>query len=501
MAIVLMFLISVACRIPFLMRPLTGQHDEISLQSMLIIRIWDQRGLWNTHFALCETYSNPADHFVATRPLVDASGASYYVSFPPGAFLLGFGAHKLMPGVDLRLVLKGLNLMMLLLATFALADLLEKALGPGRREIVLAGIAVFLFNRAVLMTLGNLYHAVTIAVPMWILVVWYYQKLAAQKTILTRQAALFFFSIGILCYTEWIGFLAAAAFFAWPLVARCWKVRSYRRLALLAGAASAATGVLIALQFSLIAGPSAFIDALGGRFRHRLGTGSEPGDNLTIGNPRTYLQILANYIYQFRYLLFGLVAAVFLLFLLGALGRSVRQFHAAAGVVFCFAAPLLMDHALIGNFAANHNFVELRGAPLLTLLWTFSFAALFGVIQESGGLRIRRGSLVLITGVLCLLSVRSFLKERDDLSPADEVLGQAIRANAKPAEVVFLERRGPKDSIRPNLNYFATRNVQMVADESEAREFLKRYGRTEGMLFRADLEGRTLGGAITVQVR
>src|SRR5207302_50280 len=156
--------------------------------------------------------------------------------------------------------------------------------------------------------------------------------------------ALFFFSIAVLCYAEWIGFLAAAAFFAWPLVARCWKVASYRSLAVLAAGGSVAAGLLIAVQFSLIAGPSAFIDALGGRFRHRLGTNTAPGDNLTIGNPRTYLQILDNYVYQFRYLLVGLAAAVFLLFLLRALGRSVRQFHAAAGVAFCFAAPLLLDH-------------------------------------------------------------------------------------------------------------------------------------------------------------
>src|SRR5215831_8959830 len=158
--IVLIFLISVACRIPFLMRPSTGQHDEITLQSMLIMKVWDQTGLWKTHFLPAENYANPADRFIATRPLVDSDGISYYVSFPPGAFLLAFGAHRLMPDMDLRLVLKGLNLLALLLASFALAALLEKALGPGKQGFVLAAIGVFLFNRAVLMSLGNLYNAV-----------------------------------------------------------------------------------------------------------------------------------------------------------------------------------------------------------------------------------------------------------------------------------------------------------------------------------------------------
>jgi hypothetical protein len=500
-SIVLMFLVSVACRIPFLMRPSTGQHDEITLQSMLIIRVWDQTGLWKTHFVPAENYANPADRFIATRPLVDSGGASFYVSFPPGAFLLGYGAHRLMPNVDLRLVLKGLNLAILLLASFALAGLMEKALGPGKQGFVLAAIAVFLFNRAVLMSLGNLYNAVIIAVPMWILVVWYYQKLAAQKTMRAHQAVLYVAFIAILCYTDWIGFLAAAAFFAWPILTRRWAMASYGRLAVLAACASAATGALLAVQFSLVAGPSALIDALGGRFKHRLGVATESGDDLTMGNPRTYVQILANYVYQFRYLLLSLAVALFLLFLVRALGQSMRRSRAAASIAFCFAAPLLLEHSLIGNFSANHNFAELKGAPLLTLLWALSMAALSGIIQESPRLQLRRGSLLLITSFLCLVAVRSFLKERNDLFPADQILGQEIRAKANPAQVVFLERRSKTDAIRPNLTYFAMRNVQMVANESEATAFLKRYGRFEGVLFRAGLEGRLLGAPVSLHLQ
>src|SRR5262249_12001342 len=148
-------------------------------------------------------------------------------------------AHRLMPDMDLRLVLKGLNLLALLLASFALAALLEKALGPGKQGFVLAAIGVFLFNRAVLMSLGNLYNAVIISVPMWILVVWYYQKLAAQKMIRAHQSILFFTSVAILSYTDWIGFLATASFFTWPILTRRWSVASYRRLAVLAACASA----------------------------------------------------------------------------------------------------------------------------------------------------------------------------------------------------------------------------------------------------------------------
>ena len=110
-------------------------------------------------------------------------------------------------------------------------------------------------------------------------------------------------------------------------------------------------------------------------------------------------------------------------------------------------------------------------------------------------------SLLLITSFLCVMAVRSFLRERGDLSPADEVLGQEIRVNANPSQVVFVARRSKVDVIKPNLTYFASRNIQMVAGEDEATAFLKKYGRSEGVLFRADLEGRLLGAPIPLNLK
>jgi hypothetical protein len=452
---------------------------------MLILRVWDQSGLTSTHFSPAENYASEADRFAPARPLVDARGTGYYVSAPPFAYLLAFAAHRCLPQADLRLVLKGLNLALLLPATWALFAILSRNVG---RNIALAGCAVFLFNRAVLLSLGNLYYPGILVVPLWVTLVCYYERIHEAHPSSKLPGVTIFLGTFLLAYTDWIGYLVAASFIAWPFLAKEPVGSIRRRVARFSLFGASAAAALTVFQYASIAGFTRFVQALGGRFQHRTGINTEAGDPLTLWNPKTYVMILENYRFQYRYLIAAIAIAILVLVILRSLKDSIIHYQSAKCALFCFAAPILLEHALIPNFGANHNFVELKGAPILAVVASLAFAA---VVRQLIALKpdFRRGVLAAAVIAVCVLAIRSFEHERNDLAPTDAILGDAIHANARPSEVVFLEKRSPVDTVRPNLNYFSSRNVMMVSDLSEGIQLLSQRGMKEGVLFQADLNG------------
>lgn len=91
--VMVLFLVSLLLRIPFLRRPLDGQHDWLTLHTLLTVSIWNQTGLQASHYALVMTWPNPADRFISyldRATVEDAQGNNYFIAFPPFAFLLAF---------------------------------------------------------------------------------------------------------------------------------------------------------------------------------------------------------------------------------------------------------------------------------------------------------------------------------------------------------------------------------------------------------------------------
>jgi len=487
--IVALFLLSMACRIPFLLRPLTGAHDWLTLQTMLTLRIWDEVGVGRTHAAVPMNYSNPADKFIhADNALVDSEGTAYFISFPPFAFHLAYLAHVIGPSVDPRLLLKGINLFLLLLASFALAGILERIVGGDRRNLVLAAIAMFLFNRAVLMTLGNLYFSVTLSVPLWILAVSWYLKLAESEAVSTKGSLVLFVLMTLLCYTDWLGFLAAGTFFALSILRRDCRRPDLAKVS--AGAAFLAALVIV-VQYSSVAGPTAFLRALTFRLRIRAGLVKLPGDDLTLWNLETYVSIYYNYMLQYRYLIVSLAAMAFIVFIFPGLWKGFRErYRRAAAALLCFLVPVVLDHVLLANHTAHHDYAVLKAVPFLIVLWIVFLDVFAGLEFEYPRLRMRRSAPIVAACIVSLLEVRHYLGERDYLVPRQAVLGEAIKNAADPAGVVFLIRRNAADEVTPNLVYFATRNVKLVDDENDALAFLREHHRPAGILFHADLDGK-----------
>jgi len=217
--ITVLFLISVLCRIPFFTRPL-DDHDWLTLHSLVTVSIWNSVGLKQAHYSPPMTYPNLADRGVIDNSdgIFDGKGNLYFISFPPFAFLLAFCFLKLFRLPPHAIWLKFLNLAVLLPAALLFYVVLERVcINEDRstaRKLAVLGLALFLFNRAVLLCLGEFYFPLILSVPIWIMTVYFY--CAAQDG--TRQRlslALFGVMLFLACYSDWLGMAAAAAFFLW----------------------------------------------------------------------------------------------------------------------------------------------------------------------------------------------------------------------------------------------------------------------------------------------
>ncbi len=90
--VVVLFIVSLFLRIPFLRRPLDGQHDWLTLHTLLTVSIWNQTGLQASHYALVMTWPNPADRFISyldRATVEDAQRKHVFHCIPSIRFLAG----------------------------------------------------------------------------------------------------------------------------------------------------------------------------------------------------------------------------------------------------------------------------------------------------------------------------------------------------------------------------------------------------------------------------
>ena len=501
--ITLLFLVSVLCRIPFLTRPLEGEHDWLTIHSLLTISIWDRVGLQRAHYSLRMTYPNDADRFIAyeeKRVVFDQRGNSYFVAFPPFAFLFGYWTLKLFHLPAQGIYLKLINLTVLLAAALLLYSILERACGGNSRTarvLSVLGIALFLFNRAVLLSFGNLYFPITLVIPIWIAAVYFYCAAQDGGKHQHLHSAFFFVLVFVACYCDWLGMAAAGAFFLWSIAHRVRQTIDYF-LAGLAALAAGIAGALVTVQYSSINGARSFLRVLVSRFESRAGVIKDSPDPFTLWNPQTYHEVVLRYLEQYTPLLLLLGGLLFVYFIFPRLFRSLHWTKDAQRAAFLLGCPVAADHLLLLNHTAIHNYAVLKAVPFLVLAVVFLMDGLMrhsleGAPSSDLARPVRFFPLLtrfaVVVVVVCLLATRWYLGERNILFPSYSRLGAIIRQQSNPRQVIFMLRRRPAELVRPDLIYFAGRNIQMVDCEEETRKFLEKYGQQEGVLFVADVDG------------
>ncbi len=496
LAILAIFLVSILLRVPFLARPLQGQHDWLTIHSLLTISIWQQVGLSYAHNSLIMNYPNEADKYISyieKGTVMDQRGNTYFVAFPPFAFLLGYAViHLLHLPVD-ALWLRIINLALLLPASLCFFLVLERMfenLGAAiASRFAMLGVALFLFDRAVLMSLG-LYFPVILVIPLWIMAVYFF--FAARDGWLPRGAALavFFFLTLLAGYSDWLGMIAAGVFFLWSLIGekRSWV------LAVLSGTAGCIAALLTVLQYASISGMSSYLHGLLFRFQDRSGISSSSQHGLTLFTFDTYREIRNRYLEQHHFLLLFILCLVFAHIVTGRRFDLLKGKPVPRGLLFVFGLPVLIDHVLLVNHTAIHDYAALKATPLLTILAMLLLANLYTakpVSEERSAAEISSIFIryTCVVAVVCLFSVKDYLSQRNALDPKDARLGAEIRNQSDAGQVIFLKQSKGRGYIPPNLIYFAGRNIKLVQGAGEAEAFLREYHRSRGILFDAGADG------------
>lgn len=256
LSVVVLFVASLLMRAPLLHRTLDSD-DWLTLHTLLTISIWNTTGLKAAHYSLVMTWPNDADRFISYAGVEDTKGNTYFVSFPPFAFLMAFAFFNFFHLTPSAVWLKLINLALLLPATLCLYLALEKMFPTDRillgRCASVLGVALFLFDPNVLFSLGSSYFPLILIVPLWIISVFLYCSIQDSPRLNFTALVGFFALLFIMCYSDWLGFVAAGTF---ALGAIFGKTARYTNiwLATVSVAAPLAAGTLVVFQYASIGG-------------------------------------------------------------------------------------------------------------------------------------------------------------------------------------------------------------------------------------------------------
>jgi hypothetical protein len=473
-----------------------GAHDWVTLHSLLVVRIWNAAGLEQAHYAPIMNWPNPADRFISYAPgqtVSDEQGNTYYVAFPPLAFLVAWvvqGVLKLEPSA---LVLRSINLVALIPASLLFYALVRRLFAGERAHALgLIGMVVLLFNRATLVSYGNLYSPLILVFPLWMMTVCAYLGLAGGVLRGRGWPWAFGLLVFLSCYCDWLGFLAALSFCGYSLVAGRLQ-GTHLRLVATSGGAALLAGALIWVQYAAIGGAGALLSAWGNRLGHRSGLVAGGGRRWTVWDLSTYRGICARYLEQYwpvLLLLAGLGAAYWLS---RRAAGSLRRNGELRRAMFCFGAPVALDHVLLSNHTAIHDFAALKAAPVLALIVVWLVEGLWRA--ERGWLSRKAGRAAVVSALagMCVLAMVGYWRDRGTVDPGPAQLAGQIRSSAAPHQVVFVVggRSGPVVPLP--LIYLSGRNIQRVRDEGEAREFLRARRWKDGVIFFAGAEWQPSG--------
>jgi hypothetical protein len=299
----------------------------------------------------------------------------------------------------------------------------------------------------------------------------------------------------------------AVSFCLWSLISG-FRNRVNLHLATISAAASALAGLLTVVQYSSISGFRSFEAALLFRFIDRAGLSGDVSERgLTIWNLNSYRELAHRYIEQYGPQVMLICALLFVYFLFPQFVPHLKSMKKLRRALFLFGFPVVTDHVLLINHSAIHDYASLKSAAVIAIVAVSLMQGLLLSRQANVSLAGHPGALTssaMITRyqfavvVVCLVTISSYLRNTHPRTPEAYTLGQEIHRDSQFQQVVFLVRHIPSEAATPNLIYFSGRNIQMVDGEEDARDFLRKHRRQEGLLFRASLDGQLVTPPVVV---
>ena len=484
--ILLLWLCSVAIRIPQLNRPLSKHHEFVTAHALRVMQIWNELGVAHFYFSPAMNYSGAANKYINNQATenFDAEGNAYYLSYPPGGLLLPFFLLGGWIQTPSALALELFNLLLHLIECLLLyniclliaARLNKQELG---NRIGIIAVMVHLFSPCLLWFHGNVYFVDMPALTLWLWCLWLWMKYNINSVVREdtnhdnkkkyRVLLILFLSSFALSYTEYLGVTYAIVIFCSALFNR----------KNLAGAVSVVSGSVCALllmlyQYSLIGGWEKLFSFLQTRYATR--SGYAHGNLFALVLPEVEA-VCENY-------LTGFAAWILLLAIHLILNRKkifsrleVRDFRFATTFLqfsILLFVPVLLHHILFLN-ASAHDFQQMKASPFISVAIGLGFVAL-----NKNWMKISF-VVALVANIFLfeLINPPGKTSLTEDNYDFYEREAQVIKQNSKPDEVIFL--KGIPDDAQ--LIWYGKRNMRTINSDEEAKSFLQKHNMKRGVIF------------------
>ncbi|MDH3346503.1 MAG: hypothetical protein OEM02_00185 [Desulfobulbaceae bacterium] len=471
--LIILFVISIIIRKPYIDRPISHNFEWSTAHSLIVQQVWFEEGAVKNLFAQKMNFKNEADKFIN-----NASMSNNYDEYPLGIddsyFYLSNSSFGLIPPYLIfklfnvypsPLLIEWFNMFLQLACSIVLYLIIERKTRIDNQPFNIAATvagAVYLLLPTTLWFHSNVYYIEMFVQLPFVLTV-FFTSLYFDETISSKKNIfLYLLSLCLMLtvLTEWLGILLGACIFLYTCTQ--WKKGlDFKLLFFVASAVLLGASIFI-MQNSLVVGFSNFINHELRQFIYQ----SNSLDNLDVQEKADYHIIWNNY-------LNGASAVFYLIFAsaIGALSKiKWHDFRQRFGIIlFLFLLPCLLHHILLSRFTTIHWFSILKSIFFLgSLLATFVY---YNQFLYSTKLKFNIIFLLFIISLAPMTYHNYLYHATTGGNPHHyEIWANAVIDHANNDEVVFWVSQ---EEPRPQLIYYARRNIKRVDSIKDAKRWLK----------------------------
>ena len=488
--ILLLFVSSVLIRVPNIDRPLSVRYEWVTAHTLVTLGIWMEEGILEHKFNPIYTFSNPNDHFIKCpiSGVSDQQGNYYYVSYPPFSFILPFLVFKL-SGLSMSpLNLQIFNILLHLICSIIIFLIIRRVYDDKKSNYAaVAGTSVYIFATPNLWYHTNVYFADILVQLFFLTTIYLYLICSSNNKASNTNLVLFFLSLLLAIYTEWLGFLLSAVLFI-----HTFFFAQNRKLALIIASSSVIGALTIFLQYSSIAGIEEYIVTLLDRYSERSGSTGP----VSIFDFAAHLKLaniyMRNFFPLFILILFGLI----LIAIYTPKKKGIRPGRTEVYILLLSTIPVFLHHFLLFQFTIIHELSLVKSTvPLSFIVSMLTIRVL--KVTETRYFRIPRYLYYFVFAAMISLSVYFYyshiIKPKEYLSLR---LGTQIKETSSTNDTIFFKTtktiggfliQAPDNFVMaPQIQYYSGRCIQVVANEEEAIRHLMTYNKEHGIIYTVD---------------
>lgn len=470
----ILFLASVALRLPDLGRPLSDHHEWVTAHTMIILKNWESQGALKHNFCLLTTYPEKANKFIPNLygRAMSNSGDGYYMSFPPFAVIFPFVLFKLFFIPITPINLQVLNLMFHLISAYFVYAILCLVLkeSVNKKFAALMGSIYFIFLPANLWFFSNIYSWDIFWHYLWIIGIFQFLTIikdTAKRKVANISLLLLGLNVFFMIYTEYTGILFALSVIIYATL-KLQKTEYFKKLMSCTIGAAVGAIVLLVVQYSSMNGFGELV---------RYFKASSAG--YAFRGLSDVIQIATYYRIAYGMMFIAILAMLFML-----LKKNGLKFFAHITqdeltlLYFCFF-PVITHHLLQLNATAQHDFRVVKSSLLFISLTVLLFNNFYLSVKIG---QIQKSLLLLLLAASILLPISTYKDHYAFVKkPAKfAALAREINKEARGEDVVFLIT---EIGNTPPIVFHAGRNMLSILKPEEAQAWMEQYCAKRGIIF------------------